>query len=238
MGPLTPVFITWPRKTFAQTWVFLWIGVAMLIASLLPWHGAGDVRLVEKDGTIRLSRYEVTQERLVAKRRELEAPQREFIGLESPGMRLSAIVVLLCALGLIINGIKNIWTRRFVFWPVTLVVFTVLVALWWTSSRFPADGFVNMEEIKAFPQVGDLLSNIGGWLADVDTQEGKAKHAAFVSVYERFGAGFYLAMASWIFLVAVIASSVVSALITSGKKEKSSTGGGKGRPGRRPGGRR
>ena len=236
MGALTPVFLVWPRKTFAQTWLFMWIGVCLIIASLLPWHGGHDVMLVNKDGSS-ITKGQYRQTLLIAEARGEIPVIREFIAIENPGMGIGAIVVLLCGIALVLNGMKNIWTRRLVFWPITLVLFTVLVVLWFTSGVSPVTGVLEMDEASAFSQIPDLVGEIGGAFADTNTDAGRTERADFYRVFDRFGSGLYFSLLTWAFLIVVIAGSLIIAMITSGKKGGAAQGQ-KGRGARRPGGRR
>jgi len=229
MGPLTPVFLVWPRKTFTQTWIFLWVGVALLIGALLPWHGEWDERLIEQTGQM-MTRGELQQEIYYHEAAQTEMPTHVFVGLDEPEMQLGALVVLLCALGLVLNGIKNIWTRGLVFWPITLSLFLVLVVLYYSSGASPQAGYQDMETAGAFATCGQLLDHAGGLFKDA----GSPERMEFYRIFDRFGPGLYLTMAAWCFLVLVIVGSLVIAIVTSGKKDQGGAAGKGPARGRRP----
>lgn len=85
-GPLTPVYVVWPGEGYSQVWTFLWIGVAFLMAGLLPW-GPG-APLADKPG---------------------------FYAPHDPHepMGLARALVVLVGAAMIINCAASVWRRTY-----------------------------------------------------------------------------------------------------------------------------
>lgn len=100
-GPLTPVYLVWPGESFSQTWTFLWIGFAFLMAGLLPWGPGAKI-----EGTENFAAYNPNEP-----------------------MGLARALITLAAIGLIIHCCASIWARRWTSGANTANLFCGLVVL-------------------------------------------------------------------------------------------------------------
>jgi hypothetical protein len=88
-GASVPVRLVWPGEGYPQVWTLLWIGVAFLLAGLLPW-GPG-AREMNFDGVVvRIAPHDPHEP-----------------------MGLARALVVLAAIGMIVHDTASIWRRTY-----------------------------------------------------------------------------------------------------------------------------
>ena len=230
--PLRAVFMVWPGQVHGQTWMFLWLGVAYLIGSLLPWYGENSAEYVlEKPYQIQgpgentpakmtnvLSRvhYEMARDNHL---NHNEADPGPIVDVRAPAKPFGQTIILLCAIAMVISGVMNIWNRRLTMTPTLCTWFIALAVLYFTTGSSYAVGetgyFREPNVVKGFTQMGDTLGAVFGNFALVI--EGKT-NAEMREVFSRFGMGYYMTMLSELFLLLFIALSIVGGM-AKGKKD-------------------
>lgn len=223
-APLTPTVLVWPGRTFAQTWIFMWVGVAFVIGALLPWHGPDERVLTFDRGAGSSPRFESLTRKQLEHRAvlreagaDVEAALLDPVEVKEPeGVWPGALVVLFMGLGLALTGLTNIWMRKLTFWPVVMAVFVVLTVLYFTTTEV-LTGSTRLEEVNAFSNGVAVMGSVIDWIGADPRAEAAAELEA---VSSRFGLGLYLSLVAWVAMVAVILGSMVLAALTARKDQQ------------------
>jgi len=242
--PLRAAFLVWPGKSHGQTWMFLWLGVAFLIGSLLPWHGANDVEYVlstpyrlaeavERDGvvipeqttrTLSAVHYRMAIENSKVNPNLYPRPGN-IIAVRDPGMSFGAVLLLLASIAMVVVGVTNVWSRRLAMTP-TLVTWFLAMAVIYASSGGSYDRhYAEPEMVSGFKQIGSTFQVIFGNIGDVFSGKDNVEVAETLN---RFGLGYYVTMGAELFLVVFIGFSIVTGLMAAGKDDARGGGGGGG----------
>ncbi len=232
--PLRATFLVWPGRVHGQTWMLLWVAVAFLIGSFLPWHGPNDVEYVlaspfvtqqatsehpaQSTNVLTAVQYRIAARnsmRIDAEAQGYGHPGA-IIDVREPGMGLSAVIVAIFAIAAVTLSLIGIWNRRVAVMPVMGAWLVALVMLYFSKgSDDPGPGYLGPESVKGFAQMGAVMGAVFGnfgsvWQGNVTPE--------MMRVFDRFGNGFYVVMLAELFMTAFLVISMVMGAM-SGKPD-------------------
>jgi hypothetical protein len=194
--PLRAAMLVWPGTAHAQTWLFLWAGVAFVIGALLPWHGADSDTYVLQDGT----RVEAARHRAGG-----GSGQVAVAAVTPKRMNIGAFLVLITGITMTIAGARSIWTRRLLMSPILTAWFTALMVVHFYRCPRVEAGNLDPVPVSGWAQLGESVQSILGSFGDIFSGVVPVEVSETVG---RAGLGFYVTMLTTIFLFAFVLVSM------------------------------